>query len=90
MRRLMRSYRRERMVPMASDRIRFVHCADVHLDFPFGGRGLRGYSEVRRKDVWMTFESIIRLASDERADFMLVCGDLSLSMIMPQGTQSVG
>lgn len=76
MRRLMRSYRRERMVPMASDRIRFVHCADVHLDFPFGGRGLRGYSEVRRKDVWMTFESIIRLASDERADFMLVCGDL--------------
>lgn len=61
---------------MTRDRIRFVHCADVHLDYPFGGRGLREYSEMRRKDVWKTFESIIRLAEDERADFLLVCGDL--------------
>jgi len=64
------------MIPMGSDRIRFLHCADIHLDNPFGGRGLKDYAEMRRKDQWKTFESIIRLAEEERVDFILVCGDL--------------
>lgn len=64
------------MIPMATDRIRFLHCADIHLDRPFGGRGFADYSETRRKDVWATFETIIRLAQDERVDFLLFCGDL--------------
>jgi len=64
------------MMPMATDRIRFLHCADIHLDAPFGGRGLKDYSEMRRNDLWTTFESIIRLAEEERVDFILVCGDL--------------
>ena len=64
------------MMSMATDRIRFLHCADIHLDRPFGGRGLKDYSEMRRTDVWKTFESIIRLAEDELVDFILVCGDL--------------
>jgi exonuclease SbcD len=64
------------MMPMTRDRIRFLHCADIHLDAPFGGRGHKDYSEMRRNDVWATFESIIRLAEKERSDFILVCGDL--------------
>lgn len=64
------------MMSMVTDRIRFLHCADIHLDSPFGGRSLKNYTEMRRIDVWKTFESIIRLAEDERMDFILVCGDL--------------
>jgi len=70
-------------MPVVRDRIRFLHCADIHLDAPFGGRGCREYAEMRRKDVWKTFESAVGLAEEEQVDFILICGDLS-SMIMPQ------
>lgn len=63
-------------MPMAPDRIRFLHCADLHLDNPFVGRGCQEYSEMRRADAWATFEAIVRMAEDECVDFVLVCGDL--------------
>lgn len=61
---------------VARDRIRFLHCADIHLDAPFGGRSCREYAEMRREDVWKTFESAIGLAEEEQVDFILICGDL--------------
>jgi len=63
-------------MPVVRDRIRFLHCADIHLDAPFGGRGCREYAEMRRKDVWKTFESAVGLAEEEQVDFILICGDL--------------
>lgn len=63
-------------MPMARDRIRFVHCADFHLASPFGGRNLKEYAEMRRKDAWTTFEAAMGLAEEEGADFILICGDL--------------
>lgn len=61
---------------MPQDGIKFVHCADIHIDRPFCDRDFAGYSESRSRDVRKTFEDIIALARAEKADLLLICGDM--------------
>jgi exonuclease SbcD len=58
--------------------MRFVHCADVHLDSPL--RGLARYEgapvERLRRATRDAFERLVRCAIDEKADFVVIAGDL--------------
>ena len=58
--------------------MRFVHCADVHLDSPL--RGLSRYEgapvDRLRGATREAFERLVRCALDEKADFVVVAGDL--------------
>ena len=54
--------------------MRFIHIADVHL----GARPDAGplYSENRERDLWDTFEYVIRVCENEQTDLLLIAGDL--------------
>src|SRR5579863_1127725 len=58
--------------------MKFIHCADVHLDTPL--QGLAQYpgapvSEIRNA-TRRAFEKIIDAALSERVDFLIIAGDL--------------
>ena len=58
--------------------MRFIHCADVHLDTPL--QGLAQYpgapvSEIRNA-TRRAFEKILDAAVTERVDFLIIAGDL--------------
>lgn len=55
--------------------LKFVHCADVHLDAPFSEQS-GGYSETRRKDIRNAFLNIIKRTVEEKAELLLISGDL--------------
>ncbi len=54
--------------------MKFVHIADVHLgavpdsNMPWG--------EEREKELWDSFQDIIRICNEEKADLLLIAGDL--------------
>ena len=54
--------------------MRFIHVADVHL----GARPDAGplYSEERPRELWETFEHVIRTCEKEQTDLLLIAGDL--------------
>lgn len=58
--------------------MKFVHAADVHLDSPL--RGLEAYEgapvERLRLATRRALENVVQLCLDERADFLLIAGDL--------------
>ncbi|ARJ50104.1 metallophosphoesterase family protein [Staphylococcus lutrae] len=58
--------------------VKFLHCADLHLDSPFASK--RYLNPVILKDVensaYESFKNIIDLALREEVDFMLISGDL--------------
>jgi exonuclease SbcD len=57
--------------------IKFLHCADLHLDMPFTSLGVSGNkSTVRREDIKKTFRRIIDTARNEEVDILLIAGDL--------------
>lgn len=60
------------------DKIRFIHCADLHLDSPYSG--LHHLPESILQDIkestFLAFERIIEFAIDENVDFVLFVGDL--------------
>ena len=66
--------------------IKFIHCADLHLDTPFvsletdgnynGSYALRSKATIRRADLKSTFEKIAEMSQKEKADFIFICGDL--------------
>lgn len=54
--------------------MKFVHIADVHLGAdPEAGRKRR---EVRRREIWEGLERAVDLCFEERADLLLIAGDL--------------
>lgn len=57
---------------------KFIHCADIHLDSPM--RRLARYEgapvEEVRGATRRTLENLVDLAMNEKADFVLICGDL--------------
>ena len=60
-------------------RLRFVHAADLHLDSPF--RGIRSeapdyVADTLRRATFDAYENIIELCIRERADALLVAGDI--------------
>jgi len=57
----------------------FVHTADLHLDSPFKGvtaENAPHVSERLRRATFEVFEEIVALCIRERADFLLVAGDV--------------
>lgn len=53
--------------------MKFIHIADVHL----GAEPAAGaYSEKRPRELWETFESVIRICEEEQVDLLLIAGDL--------------
>jgi exonuclease SbcD len=56
--------------------IKFVHCADIHLDAPFTAIGTQGdRSSIRRNDLKQAFQKIVDTVKMEKAQFLLICGD---------------
>ncbi|MCX7710991.1 MAG: DNA repair exonuclease [Clostridia bacterium] len=57
--------------------MRFLHCADIHLDMPFCSPGMSfEMSSERRDDLKETFRTIIQTAKKENVDAVLISGDL--------------
>ena len=58
--------------------MRFIHAADIHLDSPL--RGLEAYpgapAERLRIATRQAFDRVVDLCLEERADFLIVAGDL--------------
>lgn len=58
--------------------MRFLHCADIHLDSPL--RGLERYEGAPVEEVRGTtrraFENMVQCALRERVDFVVIAGDL--------------
>jgi DNA repair exonuclease SbcCD nuclease subunit len=57
---------------------RFVHAADLHLDSPF--KGLSGrepkVAEFLRKAAFLSFDNLVSLCIQNRADFLVIAGDI--------------
>ena len=54
--------------------MKFIHIADVHLGAQPDSGPL--YSGGRSRELWETFERVIRVCEDEQADLLLIAGDL--------------
>ncbi len=54
--------------------VKILHCADMHIGAAVGF--LEERSENRRKEVLLTFEKIINMATENQVDFLLIAGDL--------------
>lgn len=52
----------------------FVHTADIHFDSAFSARFSPRKAELRRKEVMLTFQNIVKKAGE--ADFFFISGDL--------------
>lgn len=68
--------------------IKFLHMADVHLDWPFIGLGGGGEAKarLRREELKTVFASIIDLAIREQVDLLLIAGDLFEHKYATRGT----
>ncbi len=55
--------------------IKFLHCADLHLDSPLAALDLRR-AEVRRNEFRAAFTSLTLYAKLNKIDFLLISGDL--------------
>ncbi|HHW23275.1 MAG TPA: DNA repair exonuclease [Clostridiaceae bacterium] len=56
--------------------LKFIHCADLHLDAPFKETGTGTYADTRRKDIREAFSNILDRVKTENAQMLLICGDL--------------
>lgn len=56
--------------------LKFIHCADLHLDAPFKEIGKDTYAETRRKDIREAFSYILKRVEEEKAQMLLISGDL--------------
>lgn len=57
-------------------RVRFLHCADLHLDAPFTSLADSSAAGSRRHELRLALSKIISLVKSEKADLLLVAGDL--------------
>jgi len=58
-------------------KLKFLHCADVHLDAPFTSLAhAMGKPSERRHDLRQTFTRIIDVVKEENVDIFLISGDL--------------
>lgn len=60
------------------DTLRYVHAADLHLDTPFSGLAKvdANLAEQLRKATFKAVDRLVRLCIENRADFLLIAGDL--------------
>lgn len=58
--------------------VKFIHCADLHLDSPFKSRRHMNqaiFQDIQRS-AYESFEKIVDLALKEEVDFLIIAGDL--------------
>ncbi len=58
-----------------SPSVRFVHCGGFHFDSR-SWEGPVSWINMRNKDLWKTFEAVLKLCRTEKADFLFLTGDL--------------
>ena len=64
-----------------------VHCADLHIDSPFTTFSANSdKAAIRREELLGTFSRIVSLSRENRADFLLIAGDLFDEARVSQGT----
>ena len=56
--------------------VKIIHCADIHFDTPFTGLDSTQKAEIRREELRQTFGKIVSLAAEEKADALIICGDM--------------
>lgn len=56
--------------------IKILHCADIHLDTVFSGLDSADDAEIRREDLRKTFSEVIKKTKNEKADMLIISGDL--------------
>jgi len=66
--------------------LKFVHCADLHLDAPFRETGTGTYADTRRKDIREAFSRILERVREEKAQLLLISGDLYEHNTVVKGT----
>ncbi len=61
-----------------SEMIKFLHCADLHLDSPFKGLSSlpEGLFQRLSESAFLSFKRLIDLAISEKVDFVIIAGDL--------------
>lgn len=57
------------------DKVKVLHCGDMHFDTPFSDLP-REISEIRREELKETFGNIVTLAKKEKVDLFFIAGDL--------------
>lgn len=57
--------------------VKFIHTADIHLGLQFNNVSFnKEKAFARRREIWQTFQKIIKKSIDEKVDFLLIAGDL--------------
>ena len=56
--------------------MKFIHIADVHLGAQPDAGPL--YSHQRPRELWETFERVIRVCENDQTDLLLIAGDCSI------------
>ena len=57
--------------------VSFLHTGDLHLGLKFNNVAFpRERALERRRELWQTFERIVRYAKENKIDFLLIAGDL--------------
>lgn len=57
--------------------VKFIHTGDLHLGLKFQNVSFhRDKAIERRRELWSTFERIVKYAVDEKVDFLFIAGDL--------------
>jgi len=70
--------------------VRLIHCADIHLDATMESRLPLEKARLRRQEVLHSFLQLFDIAKEQKADVILVAGDLFDSdYIAPQTVEAV-
>lgn len=56
--------------------MRLIHCADLHLDSKMTANLTREKAAERRRELLLTFERMVKYASEHQAEAVLIAGDL--------------
>ncbi len=57
--------------------IKFIHTADIHLGLQFTNVSFdKDKAVARRRELWSTFERIVKKSKDDNVDFLFIAGDL--------------
>ena len=56
--------------------MKIIHCADIHLDTPFGNMFNIEKSAVRKQEILLSFVRLIKYAGDIKTRFIMISGDM--------------
>ena len=59
-----------------SDRLKIIHCADIHLDSAMTSHFDPETTRKRRDEILLTFEKMVQYAAREKVSAILIAGDL--------------